>query len=215
MRHARWTVVRFLVVMAAFTVAPCVVGAQHASHGVAAPAPPGTVTTPTVAFDSTGRLWRVWVEGQKVLVSSSADLGRTYRPPVAVTREPEKVDANGESRPKIAIGPGGEVFVSWTRYGTRAYTGDIRFARSVDGGRTFSAPRTINDDRLETGHRFDALAVGPDGTVYLVWIDKRDLERAAAATQEYGGAALYFATSRDRGLTFAPNRKIKDHICEC
>jgi hypothetical protein len=80
---------------------------------------------------------------------------------------------------------------------------------------TFDQPRTINDDGLETGHRFDALDVGPDGTVYLVWIDKRDLEHATDAGQDYDGAALYYTVSRDRGATFAQNRKIKDHICEC
>jgi len=125
------------------------------------------------------------------------------------------VDANGESRPKIALGPGDEVYVSWTRHGRRAYTGDVRFSRSLDGGRTFDPPRTVNDDDIETGHRFDALAVAPDGTIYLLWIDKRDLERATAAGTEYEGAALYYTVSRDRGATFVPNRKIKDHICEC
>ena len=49
----------------------------------------------------------------------------------------------------------------------------------------------------------------------MVWVDKRDLERAVAAKQSYAGAALYYTTSRDRGATFAANRKIKDYVCEC
>lgn len=189
--------------------------AQHAGHGAMAPAASGVMRTPTAVFDPSGRLWRVWVQDDRILVSSSTDRGATYGPAVTVTPAPEPVDANGESRPKIALGPSGEIFVSWTREGAKAYTGDIRFSRSVDDGRTFSPPRTINDDGLSTGHRFDALAAAPDGTVYLVWIDKRDLVGATATQQAYEGAALYYAVSRDRGRTFAPNGKIKDHICEC
>ncbi len=188
--------------------------AQHAGHAPEPVAENGT-RTPTVAVAADGTLWRVWVEGEHVLVSRSGDRGASYAAPVRVTREPEPIDANGESRPKIALGPSGDVYVSYTRLGRLPYTGDIRFARSVDGGRTFDAPRTVNDDGLETGHRFDALTVGPDGALYLVWIDKRDLDRAEAQSEAYDGAALYLAVSRDRGATFAANRKIKDHICEC
>lgn len=188
---------------------------QHEQHHGTHEAVGGSMKTPTAVFDSAGRLWRAWVEGEHVVVSVSEDAGRTFRPETRVTTEPEDVDANGESRPKIAIGPGGEVYVTWTRYGQRAYTGDVRFSRSLDGGRTFDAPRTVNDDGLETGHRFDALAVAPHGTIYVAWIDKRDLERATAAGAEYEGAALYYTVSRDRGASFAANRKIKDHICEC
>jgi hypothetical protein len=189
---------------------------QHAHHATAetdeaAPA----MKTPTVIAAPEGRLWRAWVEHGHVFVNSSGDLGRTYDSPRRINPEPAEIDSNGEGRPKIVLGPGGEIYVSYTRSGRRPYTGDIQFTRSFDGGRTFDPPRTINDDGLDTGHRFDALAVGADGTIYVVWIDKRDLERATSAEKEYGGAALYYAVSRDRGATFAPNRKIKDHTCEC
>jgi hypothetical protein len=187
--------------------------AQHAGHdGVTADA---EFKTPTVAVGANGSLWRAWVAADRVLVARSADLGRTWTDGVRVNAAAEAVDANGEARPKIALGPGGEIYVSYTRLGSRPYTGDIRFARSLDGGRTFAAPVTINDDGLETGHRFDTLAVSADGTVFVVWIDKRDLERALAAHEAYAGAALYYTTSRDRGASFAANRRIKDHVCEC
>lgn len=179
----------------------------------AATALPTGAMAPTPAFDADGRLWVAWVEGPHVYVASSADLGATFSPAVAVNPEPETIDAHGEARPKIAIGPGGEVFVSYTWRLERPYTGHVRFSRSTDGGRTFWAPVTVNDDGLVTGHRFDALTVSPSGDVYLFWIDKRDLERAKAGT--YEGAALYQAVSTDRGQTFAANRKLKDNVCEC
>ena len=175
----------------------------------------GVSATPTLAFDRAGRLRLVWTEGSHVFVSGSSDMGRTFDRAVRLTRAPEDVDANGESRPKIAIGLNGDVYASWTRKGTKPYTGDIRFVRSIDGGRTFTEPWTVNDDHLPVGHRFDALHVGPGGTVYLAWIDKRDLEQATGAGATYHGAALYYATSSDRGATFSNNRRLKHHVCEC
>ena len=212
-----------VVVLMVLSGAAASVPAQHS--GAHAPAPPrkgavrgplkGASRTPTITFDRAGKLWAAWIEGSHVYVSSSADLGRTFGLAVKVTPQPEEIDANSESRPKIAIGPAGEVYVSWTKTGTQRFTGDIQFSRSLDAGRTFSAPKTINDDRLVTGHRFDALHVSPSGSIYLAWIDKRDMEKALAAKRPYDGAALYYTKSTDRGETFVANRKLKDQICEC
>ncbi len=174
--------------------------------------PPGARVFPTAMFDDSGTLWVTWVEDSH---ARSEDRGSTFSPGVRVTQAPEPIDANGDARPKVAIGQDGEVFVAWTRTGTRPYTGDIRFARSMDGGRTFSAPRVINDDGLAIGHRFETLAVNALGDVFLVWIDKRDLDAAQAAKEEYAGAALYYSWSTDAGHTFTANTKIKDNICEC
>lgn len=200
------------------------VSAQH--HGAAATtavAPPrgqvrGPVSPqssyPTPTFDAKGRLWVAFVEGDAVYVSSSTDRGQTFAPAVRVTREAEKIDANGEARPKIAADAAG-LYVSWTRKGKTAYSGDVRFARSTDGGRTFGAPITVNDDGLPTGHRFDALSLGARGEVVLAWVDKRDLEAAKAKGSAYDGAAVYYAKSADGGKTFARNVKLKDNACEC
>jgi hypothetical protein len=174
-----------------------------------------TFAARTPAFDPNGRLWLAWAEGAEIFVGSSGDLGRTFGPATRVTIEPEEIDANSESRPKIAVGPHGTIYVTYTRLGREPYTGDIRFSRSTDAGRTFSPPLTLNDDGQETGHRFDSLSVAPDGRVIVAWIDKRDLEAAKATGRAYEGAALYYAVSSDAGRTFGRNRKLKDSVCEC
>jgi hypothetical protein len=170
---------------------------------------------PTPAFDRSGRLWLAFNQGDFIYVTSSEDLGRSFRPAVPVNPEPEAIDANGEGRPKLAILDDGTVLVTWTQTLDVPYTGLIRFSRSTDGGKSFSAPVSLNDDGLVTGHRFDALAVTPSGDVLVAWIDKRDLERALSEGTEYAGAAIYTASSHDGGRTFEPNRKLKDHVCEC
>jgi hypothetical protein len=176
---------------------------------------PSSSSFPTPAFDESGRLFVAFVEGGFVYVSSSDDRGRTFDRAVAVNPEPEKIDANGEGRPKIAVARDGTLLVTWTQKLDKPYSGLIRFSRSTDGGRSFARPVTINDDGLVTGHRFDALAVAPSGEVLVAWIDKRDLERALEKGAPYAGAAIYLAVSRDGGRSFEANRKIKDHVCEC
>jgi hypothetical protein len=176
---------------------------------------PGVTSYPTPAFDRNGKLWLAFNQGAFIYVTSSDDLGRSFGPAVPVNQEPEAIDANGEGRPKIAILDDGTVLVTWTQTLDVPYTGLIRFSRSTDGGKSFSAPVSLNDDGLVTGHRFDALAVTPSGDVLVAWIDKRDLEHALSVGAEYAGAAIYTASSHDGGKTFEPNRKLKDHVCEC
>lgn len=173
--------------------------------------------TPTPAFDPLGRLWVAFVQHGHVYVTHSRDLGTTFSPPIAVNPVVEEIYTNGENRPKIAFGPKGEIYLSWTQKTAGRYTGNIRFSRSLDGGAGFDVPRTINDDGLPISHRFDSLAVTPSGEVYLVWLDKRDKHTFERKHEErnYRGAALYYAVSQDRGAHFTSNRKVADHSCEC
>lgn len=167
------------------------------------------------AFDGQGVLWAVHKVSGHIAVRRSGDLGRSWANPVLVTAAPEPTDAGGDSRPKIATGPGGELYLTWTRPLSRPYTGEVRFSRSIDGGRTFSAPVVVHRDRQEITHRFDALAVGVGGRIFVAWVDRRDGVAAAARGEPYRGAAIYFAVSEDRGATFRGDFKVADHSCEC
>jgi hypothetical protein len=189
----------------------------HMAHGSekAAKAELGT----SAAFDAQGRLWIASREaatgGQYVVLQMSADMGKTWSAPQRIQREPEPVSAEGENRPKIAFGKRGELYVTYTKPLAKPYTGEIRFARSTDGGKTFAAPVTVHANRDVITHRFDSLIVDRDGRVYVAWIDKRDVEAAAARKKKYAGAALYYAVSDDGGASFKGDYKIADHSCEC
>ncbi|MCB1953923.1 MAG: exo-alpha-sialidase, partial [Rhodocyclaceae bacterium] len=91
----------------------------------------------------------------------------------------------------------------------------VRFARSLDGGRHFDEPLTVNDDHAPISHRFDAMARDGRGRIYLTWLDKRDLSAAQAGGTDYAGAAVYYAVSEDNGASFTANRRLVDHSCEC
>jgi len=212
----------WILMLAAAVLAPAWAASDHSEH--ATQRDPKRVwekslARPTlavgVAADTSGRLWRARVENGQVLVSSSDDAGRTFTPAVAVNREPERIAADGENRPKLAFGKNGEIYVSWTQSLDLPFSGHVRFSRSLDHGRSFSAPLTVNDNADIISHRFDSLLVDGRDRVWLTWLDKRDASAARQRGEAYTGAALYYAVSDDRGASFAPNRRLAEHSCEC
>jgi hypothetical protein len=169
----------------------------------------------SAAFDAHGRLWVVTVRDGHVLLQHSDDFGKTLGAPVEVNRVAEKIYDSGENRPKVALGPQGQIYVSWSEPLSKPYSGYVRFARSLDGGKHFSEPVTVNHDLAPITHRFDALAVAGNGDVVVAWIDGRNEVAAKAAGKSYPGKAIYYSWSSDGGKTFAPDHKLMDNSCEC
>ena len=151
--------------------------------------------TPSATFDDHGNLWIAFVQNEFVYVSQSQDRGKSFSDPVAVNSTAEDAEHNGENRPKIIFDDSGTIFVSWTLKTSPRFTGEIRFSRSSDNGESFETPRTINDDNLFTGHRFESLFLSESGHLYLTWVDKRDLEANLEKGEDYVGAAVYYAVS--------------------
>ena len=207
-----------ITVSLATALFPPVIGAErpHAHGGMSGDRSAQTELGALAAFDTKGVLWAVHKVSGHIAVSRSEDSGRSWLNPVLVTSAPEPTDTGGDARPKIALGIQGEVYVTWTKPLTKPYTGEIKFSRSLDGGRTFAAPVVVHRDRQEITHRFDSVVVNARGQVIIAWIDKRDLVAAVAAkAPPYRGAAVYFAVSDDRGATFRGDYKLADHSCEC
>jgi hypothetical protein len=79
-------------------------------------------------------------------------------------------------------------------------TTDVMFARSTDGGLTFSAPMRINDDPNPQNdwHWFGTLSVAPDGRIDVVWYDTRNAVNNI-------DSQLFYCWSTDAGVTWAAN----------
>src|SRR5436190_22090765 len=77
---------------------------------------------------------------------------------------------------------------------------DVMFARSTDGGQSFSAPQRINDDPVNSNkwHWFGTLAMAPNGRIDSVWFDTRN---AANNTD----SQLFYSYSTDGGVTWSAN----------
>jgi hypothetical protein len=169
----------------------------------------------SVAMDAQGAVWRVTEKDGMVMVDVSRDLAKTFSKPLAVNSAPQKIAADGEARPKIAIGPQGQVYITWTEALKQPYAGYIWFARSINQGKSFEKPFIVHQDRAEITHRFDSINLAKNGTITVSWVDKRDLIAAKAAGKPYEGAAIYYARSLDNGASFVAEKKLADSSCEC
>jgi len=140
------------------------------------------VDDPTVAMDSTGRLAIAWVDQarQDVLLQLRSADGRAHTPePVNVSRSPDVFSW----LPRVILGEDDAVYVLWQEivFSGGSHGGEIFFARSMDGGRSFDAPRNLSNTEAGAGKgRLDHdrwhngsldLARAPDGTLYAAWTE--------------------------------------------
>ena len=170
----------------------------------------------SVALDAKGNLWRASVKDGFVLVDKSPALvSLAFSASQKLNSQAQKIGTDGDARPKIAIAKNGNIYVTWTQALPTPYSGYIWFSRSSDGGKTFSQPSIVHQDRAEITHRFDALSISPSGRIYVAWVDKRDLIAAKKTKQPYDGAAIYYAVSDDQGASFSAEHKVADSSCEC
>jgi hypothetical protein len=77
---------------------------------------------------------------------------------------------------------------------------DVMFARSTNGGQTFSAPHRINDDPINHNkwHWLGTLSVAPNGRIDSVWLDTRNASNNT-------DSQLFYSYSTDGGNTWSPN----------
>jgi hypothetical protein len=165
------------------------------------------VDDPTVAIDQRGDIAVAWVEQARKDVffqRHAADGTRPIGQPVNVSRSP----ATFSWLPRIVFAPDAphKVFMLWQEiiFSGGSHGGEIFFARSNDGGATFSAPVNlsnslggdgkgrINKDIWHNGS-LDLIA-GADGALYAAWT-------------EYDGP-LWFSRSTDGGASFSRPQRI-------
>jgi hypothetical protein len=128
--------------------------------------------------------------------------------PVRVNPEALTVDALHHP-PRLAVAPDGPVYVSWSADKPRPegtlFASDLMLSRSLDGGRGFGSPLRVNEDR-PISHGFDGLAVAPDGTVVLSWIDGHEGRK---------DPATWVARVVEQGTRVEAIRKVGDDTCVC
>lgn len=160
------------------------------------------VDDPTVAVSSDGAFVVVWVDNARKDVFL-----RTFGPdgeprsgsPTAVSRNP----ATFSWLPRVATSPdGGEVFVLWQEiiFSGGSHGGEILFARSVDGGATFSEPLNLSNTPAGCGKGRLSTDDWSNGSLDLLRMPTGTL---VAAWTEYEGP-LRVSTSRDGGASFTP-----------
>src|SRR5690606_7994914 len=154
--------------------------------------------------------------------------------PVRVNQTPGDAAAHQQAPAQVAVGTDGSLYVVWITQrrveGRRFPASDLRFARSDDGGQTFSPTVTVNPDAgIPTTHHFHNIALAPDGTLYVGWLDSttRDKKGGASASHHHHGAGshhgsgddgapgteLHVARSTDGGRTFQTPVVVTRNTC--
>lgn len=165
------------------------------------------VDDPTVAIAREGFVGVAWADQslEDIFFQLYDAAGKAQLPkPVNVSRSPDIFSW----LPRMAIAPTTprRVYLLWQEivFSGGSHGGEIFFARSTDGGRSFSDPINLSNTpagdgkgRLTRDHWHNGsldLALGPDGALYAAWT-------------EYEGA-LWFSRSTDGGATFSAPLRI-------
>ena len=235
--NVRWTAAWLLSALTAFA----------ACGGEPAPPPAATRTEPTpIALAVAGRLnasasvaafgqmvaavWTASVDDTSdIYCSVSLDGGKTFAAPARVNDLDGDARASGEQAARVAIGTGNVIHVAWpARRDGRSL---IRYAASQDGGRTFSSAVTVAGDVSPGLRGWQALTLGYDGSVQVIWLDGRHADPAvhrrghphakpgvrrpaagAAPRQDIFHAAL---SQSGRGDGARSERLVQENVCFC
>ncbi len=122
--------------------------------------------------------------------------------------ESDRLFINWADFPKLIVTQNLLVAAWLEKNGEGTYAYGVRFARSFDDGRSWSAPEWLHQDRSETEHGFISLAPDPDGGVAAIWLDGR-----AMAAEKPGAMQLRYRNIQTNAL--GPETVLDDSTCEC
>lgn len=143
-----------------------------------------------------------WEGNWALVLASSTDGGRRFERGVVVDDDlvpPERVMLIFTMpAPALVADGAGRLYAAW--YDARNGDWDVFLRRSTDGGRSWQAPRRVNDDPVGNGrHQYlPRLSVAPGGRLDAVFYDRR-------GDPTNRGNDVYYTFSKDGGRRFERN----------
>ena len=162
------------------------------SQDTALTAQTDTLNGPTVACDSTGRVFVAWwkVRNRKGELWFKRFNGISWEPGVRLSQDTLLIDFS-PYLPSLAVKGNGEIHLFWD-------SGDeeIHYRRSPDGGASWGPDVRLTYDPAESW--WPSGAIGPGGRVQVVWADGRT----------NGRGDIFFKESMDDGQSWSPDSQL-------
>lgn len=138
---------------------------------------------PAIAADENKNIYVVYVEHN---ADKSADIflqkfdsnKQTVGDKTRINPEKGQAKAWFGDPPTIKIGGDGAIYVGWTarvKSAEKSVANDLFLSISRDG-KTFDTPVKVNDDIAPAAHGMHSLAIGKDNSIYVAWLDERNLK---------------------------------------
>jgi hypothetical protein len=236
MMHRRWSALRASLATLAWIATACG-GTELAVSKIEVPSAAASQSADVgLAVDPhSGDLVLSWIEGDgqvwSLYAARSSDLGQAWSVPVRVAggaEHPDEVHPHGESSPRLVVGPRNHLALVWPNSikveGRKWPAAMLRFSRSLDGGRSWSPPVTLNDDTTGAlvSHQFHGAAFVGDSGLAVAWLDERAAAQPLAAGADGHAehaaepdAHIYTASSSNFGRSWGPNRMAWNAACPC
>lgn len=169
---------------------------------------------PAVAVGPDGTIYLLWYDlrgAYGVYASRSTDGGATWAEASHVSWDSASLNPLSVEGIRVAVDASGILHAVWADNRPSSETDadlDIFYARSTDGGATWSANVRLNQDTGAATQKEPVLVVpGGGSSVYVVWTDGRNTPSNLGAPNDWD---IYFVRSTDRGLTWGPNVRVDD-----
>lgn len=124
---------------------------------------------------------------------------------------------NWADTPHLAATADGALWAHWLRKSAAAtYAYDVVLSRSVDGGGTWSAPVTVNQDGTPTEHGFVAMWPADRSSLGIAWLDGRAMAGGEGGHGGHGGGMMTLRTARfDAALARHDETRLDASACDC
>lgn len=169
------------------------------------------IGSPSFAFGSGGdlELLAVTANGDRNQLRAfvSHDGGDTFKDLGLVTRPASDVTLSGETRPRLVMSRQELLYAVWRDDGAKP-----RIVVAAHDWRKagFTTPVAVRDIESLRDSGFPDMAVAPDGSVDVVWLDARDYDPKLG-----DASSVYFARSTDGGKSFGRNVRVAADTCSC
>jgi hypothetical protein len=154
-----------------------------------------------------------------IYLATSHDGGRTYDKATIFTGPTPTATSDWTWVPRMGIDRhNGNLYAVWENMSASGDPVQISAIRSTDGGRSWSEPAKVNDAewarKWNYPELYPSLSVAPDGRVDVAWYDWRNDPGLTTDAKKNVFQDVYYTSSTDGGLTWAPNLKLNDRAID-